>query len=191
MVPALWFEIWFGKLHIIVQIRCGRREREGGGLTQGPTDSQFLNCARVLTCDDVLAPGQGAGLRPDVRHGAEVTRCLVWERYSERERRLVLIIFLINILIMLCARWVLWMQHWPSARLCPLPLWMMDQLGPSQDRVCSPPLPSQGLAPPLPGGQYKLPSPYTFHWIKYSESYFFLSLGGIFWWSWLFLCGLS
>ena len=43
-----------------------------------------------------------------------------------------------------------------------------------------PPLPSQGLAPPLPGGQYKLPSPYTFHWIKYSEKYFYLSLSGEF-----------
>ena len=63
------------------------REREGGGLSRsvlrlGPTDSQFLNCAWVLTCNDVLAPGQGAELRPDVRHGEEVTTCLVWERYS-------------------------------------------------------------------------------------------------------------
>ena len=68
----------------------------------------------------------------------------------------------------------------PKPRSCLLP--------PSpQPRPCSPP------SPPVASRahRYKLPSPNTFHWIKYSESYFFLSLGGIFWWSWLFLCGLS
>ena len=51
----------------------------------------------------------------------------------------------INILIMLCARCVLWMQ--PGLTLGPLPLWMMDEPGPSQDRVCSP---AKASLPPPP-----------------------------------------
>ena len=85
------------------------------------------------------------GPGPDVRHGR--SRHVSCGRDTDDIHPVLM--FEINILIiMLCARCsVCWMQH--SAWLGPLPLWMMDEPGPSQDRVCSP-LPGQGLAPPPP-----------------------------------------
>ena len=133
--------------------------------------SQFPRCpgpGAALTCN-----GEG---RAPARWRTGVTTRLVWERDNREMVCSILLCFNvgINILIMLCARCVLWMQ--PGLTLGPLPLWMMDEPGPSQDRVCSPAkasLPPPPLPSPLASTRhrYKLPSPYTFHWIKYSEGF--------------------
>ena len=182
-----------------IRLRTGRPRPQ---ITRIPNFSISLLAQALvspLSCDVCWHRVRGRTPGQMVRRHQEVTTRLVWEARRTEERYTLTSscfnISLINILIMLCARWALWMQPRPLAAPAPSPSgWWMS---PGQAKIVfAPRSPAKALLPPpspspgqLTGHRYKLPSPYTFHWIKYSE--IFLSLVGEFLFIMTFLYGSS